>query len=115
MAGGGSGQRLVGRARPLRELEAALREAVAGRGALALVTGEAGIGKRPGAHLQVAEALLAVHGDDNRHLAELATTSCARRPAAGTACTSGSLRVPTPTTTESPAARRASTARSSTS
>src|SRR6266545_74482 len=45
MAGGGSGQRLVGRARPLRELEAALREAVAGRGALALVTGEAGIGK----------------------------------------------------------------------
>jgi AAA ATPase domain len=45
MAGGGSGQRLVGRARPLGELEAALREAVAGRGALALVTGEAGIGK----------------------------------------------------------------------
>ena len=42
---GGSGQRLVGRAKPLRELEAALRDAVAGRGALALVTGEAGIGK----------------------------------------------------------------------
>jgi tetratricopeptide (TPR) repeat protein len=45
MAGGGSGQRLVGRARPLGELETALRAAVAGRGALALVTGEAGIGK----------------------------------------------------------------------
>jgi hypothetical protein len=42
---GGSRHRLVGRARPLRELEAALRDAVAGRGALALVTGEAGIGK----------------------------------------------------------------------
>jgi tetratricopeptide (TPR) repeat protein len=45
MAGDGSGHRLVGRARPLGELEAALRAAVAGRGALALVTGEAGIGK----------------------------------------------------------------------
>jgi eukaryotic-like serine/threonine-protein kinase len=45
MAGGRAGQRLVGRDRQLGELEAALREAVAGHGALALVTGEAGIGK----------------------------------------------------------------------
>jgi tetratricopeptide (TPR) repeat protein len=45
MTGGRAGQRLVGRSGPLRELESALREAVAGRGTLPLVTGEAGIGK----------------------------------------------------------------------
>jgi predicted ATPase len=45
MTGGRAGQRLIGRDGPLRELEAALRDAVAGRGTLALVTGEAGIGK----------------------------------------------------------------------
>jgi hypothetical protein len=45
MAGGRAGQRLVGRDRQLGELEAALRDAVAGHGALVLVSGEAGIGK----------------------------------------------------------------------
>jgi len=42
-----------------------------------------GVAERPGAHLRVAEALLALHGDDERQLAELAHHFLRAAPGAG--------------------------------